>query len=152
MSRGRALVWLALLVCAPAEAQREPGWDLRVAERVEVAAGATAQLTIALAVDRGLAVSKDAAVIIDLAPDPGISVKKRRLGRGDAVDPEADAPRFAVNVRGDAPGEHVLRLRVRFWLCGARSCRPIDVRRTATVAVSAVSPGINAGFGAAPGR
>lgn len=151
-SWGRALVWLAAaLVCAPAAAQREPGWDLRVAERVEVGAGATAQLTIALAVDRGLTVSKDAAVIIDLAPEAGVSVKKKRLGRGDAVDPEADAPRFAVNVRGDAPGEHVVRLRVRFWLCGTRSCRPIDVRRTATVAVSSVSPGINAGFGAAPG-
>jgi hypothetical protein len=146
--RGCALVWL---VGTPAEAQRELGWDLRVTERVEVAAGATASLTIALAVDRGLTVSKDAAVILDLAPDAGITVRKKRLGRGDAVDPEADAPRFAVGVRGDTPGDHAVRLHVRFWLCGTRSCRPIDVRRVATIAVAGATPGIDAGFGAAPG-
>ena len=145
--RGCALVWL---VGAPAEAQRELGWDLRVTERVEVAVGATAFLTIALAVDRGLTVSKDAAVILDLAPDAGITVKKKRLGRGDAVDPEADAPRFAVGVRGDTPGDHAVRLHVRFWLCGTRSCRPIDVRRVATVAVAGATPSIDAGFDAAP--
>ena len=131
---------LALLVGAPARgqapAQRDAGWDVRVSERVEVAAGASAPLTIAVAVDRGLAVSKDAAVIIDLAPDAGVAVKKRRLGRGDAVDPEADAPRFSVAVRGDAAGDHAVRLHIRFWLCGARSCRPIDVRRSVTVSVS----------------
>jgi hypothetical protein len=131
-------VWLVTaMVASPAAAQREPGWDLRVAERVEVAAGATAPLAIALAVDRGLAVSKDAAVIIDLDVDSGVTVKKKRLGRGDAVDPEADAPRFAIPVRGDVAGEHRVQLHVRFWLCGTRSCRPIDVRRTTIVAVAA---------------
>jgi hypothetical protein len=137
---------LVLLVGAPAEAERQPGWDVRVAERVEVAAGQVAPLAIALAVDHGLTVSKDAAVIIDLAPDAGLIVKKKRLGRGDAVDPEADAPRFAVNVRGDAPGEHVVRLHVRFWLCGTRSCWPIDVRRTATIVVAGATVSNNAGF------
>ncbi len=129
-----------LLMCAPAQAQREPGWDLRVPERIELAVGATAPLPIALAVDRGLTVSKDADVIIDLAPDAGLGVKKRRLGRGDAVDPEADAPRFSVALRGVAPGEHRVRLHVRFWLCGTRSCRPVEVRRTATITVSAATP------------
>jgi hypothetical protein len=137
---------LMLLVGEPAEAEREPGWDVRVAERVEVAAGQVAPLAIALAVDHGLTVSKDAAVIIDLSPDDGLTVKKKRLGRGDAVDPEADAPRFAVNVRGDAPGEHVVRLHVRFWLCGTRSCWPIDVRRAATIVVAGTTASNNAGF------
>jgi hypothetical protein len=140
-------------VCTPAAAQREPGapgCDVRVAERVELAVGATAPLTIAIAVDRGLTVSKDAAVIVDLAPEAGVTVKKRRLGRGDAVDPEADAPRFAVGLRGDAPGDHVVRLHIRFWLCGTRSCRPIDVRRIATIAVGPLTPPVDAGIDAAP--
>jgi len=136
---------LVVLAAAPAAAQREPGWDVRVAERVELAAGATGPLAIAIAVDRGLTVSKDAAVIVDLAPEAGVTVKKRRLGRGDAVDPEADAPRFAVAVKADAPGEHKVQLHVRFWLCGTRSCRPIDVRRTATVAVTGVTPSADTG-------
>ena len=140
MRMARLAGWcgLALLVGTPAEAQREPGFDLRVSDRVELAVGATAPLPIAIAVDRGLSVSKDAAVIVDLAPEAGVTLKKRRLGRGDAVDPEADAPRFAVGVRGDTPGDHLVRLHVRFWLCGTRSCRPIDVRRVATIAVGAV--------------
>ena len=137
----RRLGWLALAVLAaalgaPAAAQGDPGWDVRISERADVAVGATAPLSIAIAVDRGLTVSKDAAVIVDLAPDAGVSVKKRRLDRPDAVDPDADAPRFVVPVRGDAPGDHPVRLRLRFWLCGARACRPIDVRRTATVSVA----------------
>jgi hypothetical protein len=126
---------LAIGVCAPARAQRDAGWDVRVAERIEVALGQVAPLAIAVAVDRGLTVGRDAAVIVDLAPDEGVTVKKRRLGRGDAVDPEADAPRFAAPVRGDAAGEHAVRLHVRFWLCRSRTCRPIDVRRVATVVV-----------------
>lgn len=134
---------MVLVVCTPAEAQREPGWDLRVAERVELTVGASAALPIAIAVDRGLTVSKDAAVIVDLAPEAGVTLKKRRLGRGDAVDPEADAPRFVVGVRGDAAGEHLVRLHVRFWLCGTRSCRPIDVRRVATIAVGRLTPPVD---------
>lgn len=125
-----------LLIASPAVAQREPGWDLRVAERVELTAGATAPLALAIAVDRGLTVSKDAPVIIDVAPEAGVTAKKRRLGRGDAVDPEADAPRFAIALRGDAAGEHKLAIRVRFWLCGGKTCRPIDVRRAATAVVA----------------
>lgn len=128
---------VALLVASPAAAQREPGWDVRVAERVELAGGATGPLSVAIAVDRGLTVSRDAPVIVDVAPDAGVTAKKRRLGRGDAVDPDADAPRFAVALRGDAAGEHKVAVRVRFWLCGGASCKPIDVRRSAVAAVSA---------------
>jgi hypothetical protein len=124
-------------LAAPAAAQRNPGWELRVAERVEVAAGATATMAIALAVDRGLTVSRDAAVILDLTPEPGVAVKKRRLGRADAVDPEADAPRFSVPVRGEAAGAHVVHLHLRFWLCATHTCAPVDVRRDATIVVAA---------------
>lgn len=132
-----ALLAISSAWVATAHAQpREAGWELRVPERVEVAAGATAPLELSIAVDRGLTVSKDAAVMLDLDPEAGASVKKKRLGRGDAVDPGADAPRFAIAVRGDAPGEHPVRVRVRFWLCGARSCRPVDVRKVATVVVA----------------
>jgi hypothetical protein len=142
---GLAIVVLVGLGAPRAAAQREPGWDLRVPERVDVTVGATAPLAIALAVDRGLTISKDAAVIIDLDLDAGIAVKKRRLARPDAVDPDADAPRFAVPVRAEAPGDHRIRLHVRFWLCGTRNCRPIDVRRTTTVAVTAAAPSGDAG-------
>jgi hypothetical protein len=81
-----------------------------------------------------LAISKDGGLVIDLMPETGVSIRKRRLGRGDAADPEADAPRFAVPVHADAAGDHAIRVHVRFWVCGTHVCRPVDVRRTVTVA------------------
>ena len=138
---GNRLVLLAALAIASrAEAQRQPGWEVRVADRVELAPGTSGAISISIAVDRGLTVSRDAAVIIDLVAPAGISLRKRRLGRGEAVDPEADAPRFAVPVRATEPGEHAVKIRVRFWVCGGKACRPIDVRRAAVVAVTAPPP------------
>ncbi len=132
----RRLLVLVLLA-GPAHADTAPaGIDVRVADRVEIAHGATSPLEISIAVDRGLTVSKDAAVIVDLAPPTGVHLKKKRLGRADAVDPGADAPRYAIPLRGDAAGEHTLKLRIRLWLCGGRVCKPVDVRRTATVIVT----------------
>jgi hypothetical protein len=134
-SRGAArpkcvgLAIMLVLAATPAAAQRDPGWELRVPDTLELVAGSTGSLPIAIAVDRGLAISKDAGLVIDLAPDPGIAIKKRRLGRSDAADPDADAPRFAVP-------DHAIKLRVRFWLCGHQVCRPIDVRRSLTVSVA----------------
>ena len=128
---------LALLLATGADAQRQPGWEVRVPDKVELATGASGTVALSIAVDRGLTVSKDADVIVDVVTEQGVTVRKKRLGRRDAVDPEADAPRFAIPVRADADGEHPVKLRVRFWLCGGKVCKPIDVRRTATVAVTA---------------
>ncbi len=146
----RLVLLAALALTARAEAQRQPGWEVRVAERVEVAAGAGGAIAISIAVDRGLTVSKDAAVIVDLVAPPGVTLRKRRLGRGEAVDPEADAPRFAVPVRATETGEHAVKIRVRFWVCGGKACRPVDVRRSAIVTVPAATPPPDAGVPDAP--
>ena len=136
-----ALVSIVVLLAAnPAGAQREPGWEVRIPERVEVAQGASVVVPIAIAVDRGLSISRDAPVIVDLVVEPGVTVKKRRLGRADAVDPEADAPRFALAVKGDTPGDHLVKVAIRLWLCGGKVCRPLDIRRQTTVAVAAPTP------------
>ena len=130
----KLVVALVLAIAAPAIAG--PGWELHVPERVEVATGATGTLPIELSFDRGQTISKDAGLVLDLAPDGGISLKRRRLGRADAVDPDADAPRFAVPLRGEAAGDYTLKLHLRFWLCGSKVCKPIDARRTVTVSVA----------------
>lgn len=149
----RLVLLAALAITARAEAQRQPGWEVRVAERVEVAPGVGGAIAISIAVDRGLTVSRDAPVIVDLVAPAAVAIRKRRLGRGEAVDPEADAPRFAVPVRATDVGDHAVKIRVRFWVCGARACRPVDVRRSAVVAVAAPAPTpppADAGSGAAP--
>jgi hypothetical protein len=128
-------VLLAAIVAMPAvgQAQRQPGWEIRVPDRVELSAGGAATVPIAIAVDRGLVVSRDAPILIDLAPDATLSVKKKRLGRPDAVDPEADAPRFAVTVRAPDPGSATLTIRLRLWVCGGKVCKPLDELRKVTV-------------------
>jgi hypothetical protein len=128
----RALLVL-LLIAQTAPAQ---GWEVRIPDKVEVTLGEAATLPIAIAVDRGLVISKDAPVIVDVTAT-GVTAKKPRLGRPDAVDPEADAPRWAVPLKTTAAGEHVVKIRLRMWLCGGRSCRPLDVKRQATIVVSA---------------
>ena len=125
-----------LLVATPVLAQRQPGWEVRAPERVDVIAGTNGAIAISIAVDRGLTVSRDASVIVDLVAPPGVIIRKKRLGRHDAVDPEADAPRFAATVRGETVGTHTVGIRVRFWVCGGKACRPVDVRRSAQLAVS----------------
>jgi hypothetical protein len=125
---------LVPVLVAPAEAQ-QPGWEVRVPERVELVLGEAGVLPIAIAVDRGLTVSRDAPVIVDLA-GAGLGLKKARLGRADAVDPGADAPRFAVPLRPPAAGDFPIKVRIRLWLCGGRTCRPLDVRREAKIVVA----------------
>ena len=132
----RALLVLVLLATA-AHAQ---GWEVRVPETLELVLGEPGTLPIAIAVDRGFVISKDAPVIVDVTAASGVSTRKPRLGRPDAVDPEADAPRFAVPLKTAAAGEHVVKIRVRMWLCGGRACRPLDVKRQATVVVTGQKP------------
>jgi hypothetical protein len=133
----RRLVALAIVTCVVrAEAQRESGWELHVPDRIELQPGTSGSLAISLAIDRGLAISKDAALILDVAPEGSVTVKRRRLGRADAVDPDADAPRFQIAVHGESAGDFALKLHLRFWLCGNKVCRPVDARRTVAVSVA----------------
>jgi hypothetical protein len=148
-----ALLLVAVMFVARANAQGT-GWELRIPERIELAPGASGTLPITITVDRGRSISKDAGITLDLAPSGSVSVKKRRLGRSDAVDPEADAPRFAVPVRAEAAGDFALKVHVRFWLCGSKVCKPIEARRSVTIAVTAPTPAapppVDAGVDAAP--
>ena len=128
-----ALIILALTATASADT-----WELKIPERVELTAGTSGTLPISLAVDRGKSISKDAGIVLDLAPEGGgVTVKKRRLGRGDAVDPDADAPRFSVPLRAEAAGDFSLRVRLRFWVCGQKVCKPVDAKRSVVVSVAA---------------
>ena len=112
--------------------------------------GQSGVLPIAIAVDRGLSVSRDAPVIVDLA-GAGLGIKKPRLGRADAVDPGADAPRFAVPLRPTAAGDFAVKIRIKLWLCGGRTCRPLDVRREAKIVVAAAPvPAAPSGSAAPP--
>jgi hypothetical protein len=134
----RLVAALAVLVLAsPARADR---WTLAIPERIELVARAGGALPIAIELERGQSVSKDAAVILDLAPDSAIAIKKRRLGRADAVDPDAPAPHFSVALRAETAGDFSVRVRLRFWVCGQHACRPVEARRNVAISVTAPAP------------
>jgi hypothetical protein len=130
---------LTLLLAATVSADPAPavGWEVRIPDKVELAVGSGSALPIAISVDRGLTISRDAALIVDLDTGSGsdVIIKRRRLGRADAVDPGADEPRFTVPLRAEGSGDRTVGVRVRFWLCGGRVCRPIDVRRSVALTV-----------------
>ena len=132
-----AIVLGAIVSSGSAAAQPTPNWEIKVPEHLEVGLHGTASVPITFAVDRGFSISKDGPVLIDVVPEGGLTIKKRRLGRVDAVDPEADVPRFVIPVRGDAVGDHVVKLRIRVWLCGGKVCRPLDLKRQTSVSVAA---------------
>ncbi|MFT3693676.1 MAG: hypothetical protein QM831_11085 [Kofleriaceae bacterium] len=123
-----ALIGLAGVAAA------EP-YKLDVPEQLSVPASSTGTLPITIGVDRDRTISKDAGITIDLAPDAGLAIKRRRLSRADAVDPDEASPRFAIPVQTNAAGGFAIKVHVRFWVCGNRSCKPVDARRTVVVTV-----------------
>ncbi len=131
---------------AGAQPPAQPGWEVRAPDRVELVAGQGGALSLAIAVDRGLSVSKDGPIILDLAPPKPVTVRRRRMARGDAVDPDAEAPRFTIPIRSDAVGDHAVPLRLRFWLCRGRTCRPVTFKKTVTVVVASASVAPDAGI------
>jgi hypothetical protein len=90
-----------------------------VPERVMVAVGATAPITIAIADKRSIE-----GMIVDVVPEAGVTVKKQRLAT------------LEVPVRGDAAGEHAVAIRVRYWACRAHACWPVDVKLKTIVVVT----------------
>ena len=122
-----------------ARAQADAGFELRAADAtVEVGAPAAISLTIAPAAGR--TVSHDGPVRVELAADDGLALARRRYVRKDAVDPAADAPRFELKLKAVAAGDHAIELDVRFWLCGAKVCRPVRAKRSVVVHVAAPPP------------
>jgi len=130
----KRLALIIVLSARVAAAQDPVGYKLDVPEHLDFAVG-DSSLPIAIQIERGQSVSKDAGIGCDVEREAGVVVKRRRLARTDAIDPDEDSPRFAIPVRGNAPGDFTLKLHLRFWLCGTKVCRPIDARRTVTIRV-----------------
>jgi hypothetical protein len=133
-----SLLVVGLTASATASAEPNPGYQVRLAERVDVTVGAASPLSVAVAPNQGLTISRDAPMRIAIAPSPGLDVNKRRLSRSDAADPAADSPRFELNLRAAEPGDHAVAIDLAFWLCGRAVCRPIRVTRSVEVAARPV--------------
>jgi hypothetical protein len=63
----------------------------------------------------------------------GLKLERADLGRRDAADPKADAPRFETVFVAAAPGTQEVRAEVDFFLCSDTAC--VKQVRTVPVAV-----------------
>lgn len=137
----RAAAGLAMLLAmAGGEARaEEPAWELAIDERLELVVGTVANAKVRLR-GRGRYIVARSGLLIDLKPARGLGVRQRRYQRGDAVEGEAAEASFSIPVRGEAVGAHALELRVRFWVCAAKSCLPVDERRTVAIEVREAPP------------
>jgi hypothetical protein len=138
MKRAAVVVLLALVGARPAAAD-EAAYELKATD-ASIELGAQAAISLTIVPAAGRTVSHDGPVRVDLAPGDGLGVTRRRYVRRDAADPAADAPRFDLKVKGTAAGDHALEVDVRFWLCGAKVCRPVRAKRTIVVHVAAPAP------------
>ena len=115
------------LVAAPVAGEGfSPEFTLVPGDPVEAAGGAPASASLTVSPAPGYSLHKGAGVTVRLSVEPaqGLKLPRRRLSREDAADPRADAPRFDLPFVGESAGAYTLRADVRFWVCGARTCRP----------------------------
>jgi hypothetical protein len=129
-------VVVGVLLAAHAAHADDAAYELKAADAT-VTVGGAASISLTIAPAAGKTVSHDGPVKVELTPDDGLSVARRRYARKDAADPAADAPRFDLKVKALAAGDHVLDVDVHFWLCGQKVCGPVHAHRTVTVHVAA---------------
>lgn len=130
----------AAVPSSPPMASSTAPWSIEVSERLELAPGAVGPVRLTLR-GRGRHSVAQSGLRLDLTPSArGISVRQRRYQRGDAAEAEAAEPSFSIPVRAEVAGAYTLEVRVRFWVCTAKSCRPVDERRTIAVEVREPPP------------
>lgn len=134
------IVVLAALVAAGARAEGDgEGWELRVADQLDVVVDTSTTLSLTIAGLDGRTVSRDGPIRVEVSSET-LKLPRLRYQRRQAADPAAEAPRFDLKVAAPAAGDHQLAIDVRFWLCAAKTCRPVRTRRTVTVRAAAAAP------------
>lgn len=137
---------LALVAACRAARADDPGFEVRVVAPAEVGPGEAAAVSVTLAPTAGHTIAAEGPLLLALDADDALALPRRRYLRKDAADPAADAPRFDVKVRPKAAGDHRLTIAARFWLCAAKTCRPVTATRA--VVIHAPAPPIDAGVDA----
>jgi hypothetical protein len=71
---------------------------------------------------KGVHVDPKAPFKVKVAPSAGLSVARAELRRADAVDPQAESPRFEIPFTATAAGPQEVRLQVDFYVCSDSWC------------------------------
>jgi DsbC/DsbD-like thiol-disulfide interchange protein len=114
---------LSVLLAGAARAD-ESTYELKTAEaRGTVGMKGTTSVTIAAR--PGWHVNEEAPLVMKLTPDPGITVDKPRLTRGDLAQQSKEMARFEVAFTPSEPGKKTINAEASFVMCQASTCKPV---------------------------
>jgi hypothetical protein len=83
--------------------------------------------------EKGIHVNREFPLKYKVEPSAGLKVEKLEWKRADAVDPNADNPRFEIPFGAAAKGAQQVAVQMRFAICSDAWCVPQT--RTVTVPV-----------------
>ena len=133
----RVVVVAVVVALASVAAAAGATYELRVPESVEVSPTVASTVSLTIAGTGTRTISKEGPIRIDLS-SPTLTLPRTRYERRHAADPAAETPRFDLKFTAPTAGDHELVLALRFWVCGAKTCRP--VRASKTIIVKAAAP------------
>jgi hypothetical protein len=96
--------------------------------------GETGKVVVAVEpLEKGIHVNREFPLKYKVEPSAGLRVARSELKRGDAVDPDAENPRFEIPVTAGAKGQQQVVVQMRFAICSDAWCVPQS--KTVTVPI-----------------
>ena len=134
----RTALAILLLAAAPARAATpDPASTYKVVTDGSVrtlAVGAKGKVVVdVVPLEKGIHVNREFPLKYKVEPSAGLRVEKLEWKRGDAVDPNAENPRFEIPVAATAKGAQQVVVQMRFAICSDAWCVPQT--RTVTVPI-----------------
>ena len=133
----RRTVSLAALLCWPSLSfAADDTYEIKKTDAA-AAVGAKGTASVTITSKKGWHLNQEAPLTLKLAPPPGVSLDKPKLGRADLARSTEDEARFDVGVTLSEPGQKLVEAEAGFVLCREDSCRPI--KQKLTLAASAAT-------------
>jgi hypothetical protein len=136
---GAGLLLVAAMAGGASAAPPPPRYRISLPAQLATDEGQGAAVSLTIVPDASYSISRSGPLRLSLAvqPEAGLELPRTRYQRSHAADPQADAPRFDLALRGVKAGRYQLEVDLSFWLCRGQVCRPIRATRTVAVEVRA---------------
>lgn len=137
----RRTVAFAALLCLPSllAVAADDTYEIKKTDAT-AAVGAKATASVTITSRKGWHLNEEAPLTLKLAPPPGVSLDKPKLGRSDLALSTNDEARFDVGMTLAEPGKKLVEAEAGFVLCREDSCRPIKQKLTLAAEAAAAAP------------